>query len=395
MSDILTRADELKAYCTECRRHFHENPELSFKEYETTAFIRRELAQMGVEMLPLDIETGVVAVIRGTKPGEGHVTALRADIDALAMPDLSGKPYASKREGVAHACGHDGHAAILLGVAKLLTELRDRFSGIVKLVFQPAEEGLGGSLIIVNSGAMKDPDVEEIVCLHSWPYFKVGEIGAWPGQYMASADKFEIRIVGKSGHGARPYKAVNPIPATALAISALQNIVSNEIVTAQQAVVTVCTIHAGVAFNVIPDAVEIGGTVRCLDAGVRDELEARIRRTVEGAAAALGCHAEVDYIRGVPSLTNDPEVVQRIIQAGRDVLGAEHIRELDGPVLGSEDFSHLVNHVGRGAFFRLGVGVPGDDSEPVTLHNSAFDFNDDAIPTGIATMVQYILNRHQ
>ena len=178
-TELLKKAQELKGYCTEMRHTIHQNPEPSFKEFKTTKLIKAELDKMGVEYLPLDIPTGVVAVIRGTKPGN-RITALRADIDALQMPDLCGKEYASKNDGVAHACGHDGHTAVLLGVAKLLSGMKDQFSGTVKLVFQPAEEGLGGSKIILNSGGVDD--VESIVCLHAWPYFKVGEIGAWGRQ---------------------------------------------------------------------------------------------------------------------------------------------------------------------------------------------------------------------
>lgn len=393
MTNLFKKAESIKEYCTNIRHMIHQNPEVSFKEFETTELIKKELKDMGIDVLPLDIATGVVAEIKGTKKGPEAVTALRADIDALQMEDLSGKPYASKNPGVAHACGHDGHVAILLGVAKLLNEMKDKFSGMVKLVFQPAEEGLGGSMIIINSGALKNPDVDAIVCLHGWPYFKVGEVGAWSGQYMASADKFLVKMIGKSGHGARPYKAVNPIMAASNAINAIPNIVSNEIVTAKQAVVTVCTIHAGTAFNVIPDLVEFGGTVRCLDPVVRDELETKIKRVVKGAAQMFGCQAEIEYNRGVPSLINDPELVDQVIKASADVLGNESIRELDGPVMGSEDFSYYIDAVGKGVFYRLGIGT-GEEIEPIALHNSEFDFNDDAIPYGIATMVQLILNRH-
>lgn len=394
MTELLKRARSLKEYCTGIRHLIHQNPELSFEEYETTELIKRELKSMGIDILPLDIDTGVVAVIEGSKDGPGTVTALRADIDALQMEDLSGKPYSSKNPGVAHACGHDGHVAILLGVAKILNEMKDNFSGVVKLIFQPAEEALAGSLDIINSGALEKPDVDAIICLHGWPYFKVGEVGAWPGQYMASGDKFQVKMVGKSGHGARPYKAINPIIAASSAINAIPNIVSNEIETAEQAVVTVCTIHAGTAFNIIPDMAEFRGTVRCLDPIVRDEIETRFKRIVNGAAEMYGCHAEIEYIRGTPSLINDPDLVAQVIKASTDVLGNESIRELDGPVMGSEDFSYYIDAVGKGVFYRLGTGTE-DEIEPITLHNSKFDFNDDAIPYGVATMVQLILNRHK
>lgn len=386
----MEKALAVKDYCTKARRQFHQNPELSFQEFETTEYIKKELAQMGIEMLPVD-KTGVVGVIRGGK-GDGVVTGLRADIDALPLPETSGAPWASQNEGVAHSCGHDGHAATLLGVAKILSEMKDQLSGTIKLVFQPAEEGLGGALQVVKSGALDNPKPEAIVCLHCWPYLNAGEVGAWPGQYMASADTFSITVNGQGGHGARPYKAVNPIVAASLAVVAIQNITASEIVTAQQAVVTVCTFHAGTAFNIIPDFVTIGGTVRCLDPGVRDELEARIKRTAKGTAESVGCTAEVEYKRGVPSTINDPGVVEDVLKAAATALGEDKVKELDGPVMGSEDFSHLINHVGKGVFFRLGMGTPG--VEGPALHNGAFDCNDEALPTGVATMVQYILDRH-
>ena len=392
-TQIMEKANALKDYATKVRRYLHENPELSLKEYNTTAFIKKELTSMGIEILPLSLETGVVGIIKGTKPGKNIVTALRADIDALPIVEQTGKPYASKTPGVMHACGHDGHTAVLLGVAKLLNTMTDSFSGTVKLVFQPAEEGLCGSKLIINAGAMENPTVDNIVCLHAWPPFKAGEVGAWPGQYMASADTFKVKMIGKGGHGCRPYRAVNPIVATSMAITALQNIVSSEIVTAEQAVVTVCMLNAGTAINIIPDEVMFGGTVRCLDEGVRQELKKRIERIINGVAVTMNCNCEINYEFGVPSLINDPGIVANLMVAANDALGEGHILELDGPVMGSEDFSHLANHVGKGAFYRLGVGVEGQ--EEGVLHNKKFDFNDDALPIGIATTTQYVLNTNK
>ncbi len=388
---IMERAEEVKEYCTACRRQLHRNPELSLKEYGTTEFIKSQLRQMGIPVLNVPLETGAVAVIEGNGPGP--VSAIRADIDALPVEEETGKSYASENPGVMHACGHDGHAAILLGVAKVLWDIKDELCGTVKLVFQPGEEGLLGAKKIIESGALKNPDIESIVCWHGWPYLKVGEVGAWPGQYMASADMFDVSMKGQGGHGCRPYKAVNPIVATAAAISAIQNICASEIVTAKQAVISVCKIHAGVANNVIPDTVEFGGTVRCLDPEVRRELEEKLKRTIEGAAAMLGCSCEINYIHGVPSLYNDPALVKELLAAAEQILGEDHIKELDGPVMGGEDFSYYVEEGYPGVFMRLGIGEDGEEER--TLHNSHFDFNDDAIPTGVAVMVQYIYNKHR
>lgn len=387
---VMERAEAVKEYCTMCRRRLHRRPELSLREYETTEFIKQELRKMGIPILDIPLETGAVAIIEGKNPGP--VSAIRADIDALPITEETGKPYASENPGVMHACGHDGHAAILMGIAKVLWDMRDELRGIVKLIFQPGEEGLLGARKVIESGALKDPDVESIVCWHGWPYLKVGEVGAWPGQYMASADMFDAVMKGQGGHGCRPYKAVNPIVATAAAVSAIQNICASEIVTAQQAVISVCKIHAGIANNVIPDSVEFGGTVRCLDPEVRLQLERKLKRTIEGAAATFGCECEINYIHGVPSLYNSPEIVRELLSAAEQVLGCERIKELDGPVMGGEDFSYYVEEGCPGVFMRLGIAAEGEEER--TLHNCHFDFNDDAIPAGVAVMVQYILNKH-
>jgi len=392
-TEIMDKAIAMKDYATKVRRYLHENAELSLQEYNTTTFIKNELVSMGIEIMPLSIQTGVVGIIKGTKSGKNIVTALRADIDALPINEQTGKAYASKTPGVMHACGHDGHTAILLGVAKLLSTMTDSFSGVVKLIFQPAEEIFRGSKEIIDAGALKDPDVDNIVCLHGWPQFKVGQVGAWPGQYMASADTFKVKMTGKGGHGCRPYKAVNSIVAASMAVIAIQNIVSSEITTAQQAVISVCMFNAGTAINIIPDEVVFGGTVRCLDEGVRQELKKRIERVIKGSAAAMNCTCQIDYTFGVPSLVNDPGIVHNLMTAASDVLGEDHVVELDGPVMGSEDFSYYINEIGKGAFYRLGIGDEGQEER--VLHNSKFDFNDDALPIGIATMIQYVLNTNK
>lgn len=393
MNDLLNRARELAPYAVRIRHQIHAHPELGLREYQTTALIRSELASMGVELAPLNMETGAVGLIRGNLPGDGPVTALRADIDALPITEQTGIPYSSQHEGVMHACGHDGHTAILLGTAKLLTSLRDQFSGVVKLIFQPGEESGDGARSMLLAGVLESPHVDNIVALHGWPPFTVGQVGAWPGQYMASADEFKVTMNGKGGHGCRPYLAVNPIVASAQAITAIQSIVSNEIATAQQAVISICTCHSGTGATSIPDQAEFEGTVRCLDPGVRQQLKDRIERVVENTAKAFGCSCTFTYTDGIPSLRNDPETVQRLLNAAQDVLGSDAIGTLDGPVMGAEDFSFFAEQVQKAALLRLGVSNLGQEA-PV-LHNNHFDFNDDAIPVGIAVLTQYILETNQ
>lgn len=387
---IMEKALEIKDYAAYARKYLHENPELGLKEFNTTAFIKKELTEMGIELLELSIPTGAVGIIRGTKPGSDIVTAIRADIDALPIVEKTGKPYASKNPGVMHACGHDGHTAVLLGAAKILNSMKDSFSGTVKLVFQPAEESLCGAKQMIAAGAMENPKVDNIVMLHGWPQLKVGEVGSRAGQYMASADSFEVRIIGKGGHGARPFNAVNPIVASSQIVVALQNIVSSEIDTFEAAVITVCKFNGGTAFNIIPDDVMLGGTVRTLDESVRLDIKQRMERIISGISAAFNCTYEFKYNFGIPSVVNTPEVVEDLLKAANDSLGEGHIGNLSGPTMGSEDFSFFINHVGRGALLRLGLANPGE--KELVLHNDCFDFNDEALPTGIATFVQYVLN---
>lgn len=390
MSELLQKAQSLAPYFAELRHRIHEYPELGLKEYSTTELISSELNAMGVELVPIQMETGVVGLIRGEKPGSGPVTAIRADIDALPITEQTGKPYASKNLGIMHACGHDGHTAVLLGTAKLLMALREHFSGTVKLIFQPGEESGNGAEKMVLAGVLESPHVDNIVAQHGWPFFDTGKVGAWPGQYMASSDEFRVVITGKGGHGCRPYLAVNPIVAAAQAIMALQNIVSSEVVTAKQAVISVCQCHGGTSATSIPDQIVLEGTVRCLDEEVRRQLKGRINQVVENTALAFGCRCRCEYIDELPSLSNDPGTVERLLSAAGKALGENSILELDGPVMGAEDFSVFASKVKKAAFLRLGVGGAGAEGQ--VLHNNRFDFNDQAIPAGIAVLAQYVLD---
>jgi amidohydrolase len=393
-TQIMNKALEIKDYITNLRRQIHSNPELGFREYKTTELISSELKKIGVETLPLSMETGVVGIIKGTKSGTNRVTAIRADIDALPILEQTDLAYSSKNPGVMHACGHDGHTAILLGVAKVLNSMKDEFSGVVKLVFQPSEESLTGSEKMLEEKVLDNPRVDNIVTLHGWPEFKVGEVGSWNGKYMAAGDIFKVKIKGKGGHGCRPYKAINPIVASSQITLAIQNIVSSEIVTSEQAVISVCTFNAGTAFNIIPDEVIFGGTVRCLDENVRQDIRQRIERIIKGICIAFNCKYELDYKFGVPPLVNDREIVENLLKAADAALGEGHIKELSGPVMGSEDFSNYVNYIGgKGALLRLGLA--SEEKSELVLHNEKFDFNDRAIPIGIAVMTQYVLNTNR
>ena len=390
--DLFTHAENMKEGLAALRQRIHRNPELGFQERKTTALVKEELLSLGVEVLPLDLESGVVGLLRGGGSGPDTVTALRSDMDALPVTEKTGVAYASQTPGVMHACGHDGHVAALLGAARLLVGMKDQFSGVVKFLFQPAEELLTGAQTLIKAGCLEDPGVDRIVAVHGWPEIEVGKIGIYPGPYMASADRFEIRVRGAGGHGAYPHRAHDPVLAAAHTVVALQTIVSRETDPLDRAVLSVCTLEAGRAFNVIPDEAVLGGTVRCENERVRKAIQEKMVRVIRGAAAAFGCEGKLEWTGLVPPLVNDAEVSRMIADAAEAVLGPGHVEDLPKPTMGSEDFAVYLEHVAKGAFFRIGLGIPG--REPMTLHNDHFDFNDDALPVGVAVLSGFVLMAH-
>jgi len=389
--DILKRAQAQQESLTAIRRHLHQHPEIGFEEAETTALIKRELEKLHVEIAPLSIPTGVLGIIRGTKPGIGKVIALRADIDALPIQEQTGVPHASARAGVMHACGHDGHTAVLLGVARLLSEMRDQFSGTVKLLFQPAEERLTGATSMIAAGVLENPVPELILALHGGTETPLGKVGVWSGPFMASADQFSVTVTGAGGHAAYPHRNRDPLLAAAHAVVALQSIVSREIDAVDKAVLSVCQFHAGAAFNVTPEEAVINGSVRCHDPKVRESMPERIDRVVGGVAAGLNCTHKLDYVFGIPAVANDPTVMESFRQSAADSLGADNVISLERPLMGSEDFAFFLEKIPTGGIFRLGVGTaPGR-----VLHNPRFDFPDEALATGVAAMTAFALRQCQ
>ncbi len=391
--NIKKKADTMKDELTEIRRKIHANPELGFKEYDTSKLIKEELEKAGVTMEDIDSETGILAVIEGEKEGGDTVTALRADMDALPIKEMTGLDYASKKEGIMHGCGHDGHTTMLLGAAKLLNQMKDQFSGTVKLIFQPAEETIGGAKTMVEAGVLENPKVDNIIGLHAWPDLEVGQVGVWPGPYMASADKFTVKVIGSGGHGAYPHKSKDALLAAAQAVVQFQNIVSRQVSALEKTVVSVCMINGGEAFNVMPEEVTFCGTVRCHSNEVRDGMEEKMDQIMKGISLSFGVKYELNYEYGVPPVINDPEVIDTVSQAADKVLGEGHVVKLDKPVMGAEDFSEYIAVVDKAAFMRLGITNPGD--EPLTLHNDHFNFNDEAIPVGVSLFVQYVMEQNK
>lgn len=393
-NQIMEQALTIQDYLTQVRHHLHENPELGMNEVDTTQFIRKELTAMGIEIVPLGVKVGVLGILQGEKTGADKVTALRADIDALPILEQTGKPWASQKPGVMHACGHDGHTACLLGAAKLLSGMRSRISGIVKFIFQPGEETLLGAKSMVDAGVLENPPVETIMALHAWPQLDVGKLGVWSGPYMASADKFTVKVFGGGGHGAYPHRSHDPLLTATYAVQALNTIVSREIDAVDKVVISICTIHGGTAFNIIPEEVTFSGTVRCHDEGIRQSIKERMDRIISGVVASFGCKYELNYVDGIPMVNNHPEVIAKIVTAAKQAVGEDCVVQLDRPVMGSEDFSIFLECVPYGAFVRLGVNPPGQ-AEQMRVHNDHFDFSDGALSIGAAIMTQFVLNQNQ
>lgn len=372
----------------ELRHTIHQRPELRYEERETSNLVREELTALGIKNVgDLAGGTGVLAHLPG---GSGAPVALRADMDALPIEERTGKPYASKTPGVMHACGHDGHTAMLLGAARVLKQLD--LPRPVTFLFQPAEEGGAGGKRMVEDGALDGsvlgPKVEEIFGLHGWPDAPLGSVGTIPGPMLASTDELRINITGAQAHGAMPHQGVDPVLAGAHVVTALQSIASRNTDPLDSVVVTIGTFHGGTAVNVIPERVELSGTIRTLTAENRAMVKRRVREVAEGVAQSLGCTAEVKIIEGYPVTVNDAGLVERVHRIGADALGSERVVPMQRPVMGGEDFS-FYGACARACFFTLGLCPPGQ-TYPL-LHTPEFDFNDDATATGVEMLVRCAL----
>lgn len=376
---ITSIADEVVKW----RRHIHENPELGFHEYDTAEFIKETLKEIGLSEIQHIGKTGILAIIRGEK-GIGKCIALRADIDALPSEEKTNLPYASKRPGAAHLCGHDIHTCILLGTAKTLWQYRKEFAGTVKLIFQPAEELLGGAKQMINAGVLENPDVEAIFGLHCWPDIAAGELGIYAGAMMASANNFKITVQGKQGHGAHPHRAIDPVVISAQIINSLQILISREITPLEPAVLTIGKIHGGSSSNTIPETVEMEGTFRTLSSEVTNAISQGIKRIATGIAANLRGSAVVEITDGLPPLVNDLKYNQILSDCFSEVFGEEKVIRLATPSMGSEDFSLYLGKI-PGYFYRLGTGR-ADSSQNHPLHSQEFCPDEFAVPTGILAM---------
>ena len=372
---IVNRFADFQADTAAWRRDIHRHPELMYEVQRTAATVAEKLRAFGVDEIATGIgRTGVVGVIRGRKTASGKVLGLRADMDALPLTETTGKPYASETPGRMHACGHDGHTAMLLGAARYLAETRN-FDGTAIVIFQPAEEGGGGGKAMIADGLMDRWNIQEVYGMHNMPGVPAGHFHLRPGPIMASTDEFTIIVHGAGAHAAKPHLSVDPIIVGMGIGQALQTIVSRAVDPVESAVVSLTRFHAGGARNIISDTAELGGTVRTLRNEERDLAEKRLRDIAAGIAAAHGATVEIDYDRNYPVTRNHPQQTAFAANVARDVAGAARVEAEAPPVLGGEDFSYMLE-ARPGAFIFVGNG---DGSG---LHTSTYDFNDDIIPMG-------------
>ena len=372
---IVNRFADFQNDTVAVRRDLHRHPELMYDVHRTAAKVAEQLTAFGVDEVATGIgRTGVVGVIKGRKAASGKVIGLRADMDALPIREASGQPYASETPGKMHACGHDGHTAMLLGAARYLAETRN-FDGTAIVIFQPAEEGGAGGKAMIDDGMMERWAIQEVYGMHNMPGLPVGRFATRTGPLLAATDEFTIDITGYGSHAAKPQQAVDPIVTGAAMVQALQTIVSRNVDPIDSVVVSVTKFHAGDAYNVIAPTAEIAGTVRTLTDANRDLAEKRLREIVAGIAAAHGANAIVDYDRNYPVTRNHARQTEFAARVAAEVVSAPNVDTDTPPILGGEDFSYMLN-ARPGAFIFIGQG------DTAGLHNPAYDFNDEIIPIG-------------
>ncbi|MEL6200836.1 MAG: M20 aminoacylase family protein [Pseudomonadota bacterium] len=373
---ILNRAAELQDEVKGWRRHLHQHPELMFDVHETARFVEEKLRAFGVDEIVTGMgRTGVVGVIKGQR-GSGETLGLRADMDALPIKEATGVDHASKVSGKMHACGHDGHTAMLLGAAKYLAETRN-FPGTVVVIFQPAEEGGGGGREMVQDGLMDRFGIDRVYGMHNMPQIPVGEFTIRSGAFFAATDQFMITVRGKGGHAAMPHQSVDPIVIGAQIVQGLQTIAARTVDPIGSVVVSVTKFNAGEAFNVIPEAAKIAGTIRTLDADVRILAEEKLKAISKSIAEAFGASVDVQFWRGYPVTVNDANETQTAIENAVSVVGADSVgRDID-PFMGGEDFAYMLEKR-PGSMILIGNG------DSAGLHHPAYDFNDEIIPYGIS-----------
>jgi amidohydrolase len=377
----INEAQDLFDYTRDMRRDFHRHPELGFQEFRTAGIVAKELNELGLEVSTGVGQTGVVGLLEGAGPGP--TLLLRFDMDALPVTEETGAEYASITSGVMHACGHDGHTAVGLSVARVLQAHREELNGTVKFVFQPAEEGLGGAEAMIAAGVLENPRPDLTLALHLWNELPTDTFGISPGPVMAASEAFLVRIQGRGGHGAAPHQTVDPILAAAHVITALQSIVAREVPPLDSAVLSVTSIQAGTTFNVIPEYVDLKGTIRTFQPEVRKRLMERFEQLVAGVSQAMGCHAEVEITETTPAVVNDLEVTRRLQSVAERSFHDQSI-DRNYRTMTSEDMAYMMRDI-PGCYFFVGTANP--EKRPVFAHHHPrFDIDEEALPKAIALL---------
>ncbi|CCD95409.1 putative Amidohydrolase family protein; hippurate hydrolase (Benzoylglycine amidohydrolase) [Bradyrhizobium sp. ORS 375] len=383
---IVNRVADLQPDIQAWRRDIHSHPELLYEVHRTAAFVADRLREFGCDEVVTGLgKTGVVGVIKGRKPGHGDVKVLglRADMDALPIEEATGLPYASKTPGMMHACGHDGHTAMLLGAARYLAETRN-FAGEVAVIFQPAEEGGGGADAMIKDGLIERFKIDQVYGMHNGPGLPVGAFAIRQGPLMASTDSVDITIEGHGGHAAKPHNCIDSLMVGAQLVTALQQIVARNVDPLEAAVLSICEFHAGNARNVIPQSAVLRGTVRTLTPKVRELMEKRVREVVTGVAQMTGAKIDLAYTRGYPVVVNHAEQTEIAIRAAKEVAGDANVHEMP-PMMGGEDFAYMLE-ARPGAFIFVGNG------DSAGLHHPAYNFNDEAIVYGTSFFIKVVEN---
>ncbi|MEI6441550.1 MAG: M20 family metallopeptidase [Nostocales cyanobacterium ELA583] len=386
LKNVRSEIRALQPQLVEWRREIHQKPELGFQEKITAEFISQKLQSWGIKHQTEIAQTGIVAIIKGEKPGNGKVLAIRADMDALPIQELNKVPYCSQHDGVMHACGHDGHTAIALGTAYYLNQHRQDFSGTVKIIFQPAEEGPGGAKPMIAAGVLKNPDVDAIIGLHLWNNLPLGTVGVRAGALMAAVELFRCTIFGKGGHGAMPHQTVDSVVVAAQIVNALQTIVSRNVNPIDSAVITVGEFHAGTAVNVIADTAKMGGTVRYFNPDLAGFFKAHIQQIIAGICQSHGANYDLDYIHLYPPVINDAGIAELVRSVAEEVIETPIGIVPECQTMGGEDISFFLQEV-PGCYFFLGA-ANAEKKLDYPHHHPRFDFDETALPMGVEMFVR-------
>jgi len=382
-------AKEIHSNVVENRRHLHAHPELSFHEYQTSAYVAQKLDELGIKYQKM-ANTGLVAIIQGDKPSDG-VVALRADMDALPIVEANEVSYKSKNAGVMHACGHDAHTSSLLGTAKILTELKNEFGGTVKLIFQPAEEKLpGGANMMIKEGVLENPKPDAVIGQHVMPSIETGQVGFRSGKYMASTDEIYVTVYGKGGHGAQPQQNIDPVLITSHIIIALQQIISRVADPKTPSVLSFGKVIANGATNVIPNEVYLEGTFRTMDEDWRARAHEKMKKMAEGIAEAMGGSCDFNIVRGYPFLINEEKLTAEVRAYAEDYLGKENVLDLD-IWMAAEDFAYY-SQVSDACFYRLGTGNK-ERGITSSVHTPTFDVDEESLKLSTGLMAYIALKQ--